>query len=338
MIHLEGRGTIRIGTQHVFGYHRSGWATAIDALRPEHSDEGVLFGGFLDRTFNEKLNPRYQRGLPFKQPWTGFFHNPHSMPAWFPDEPRIERMLASEKLQQSLTHCVGLFTLSEDLAQFLRAQVEVPVSALVHPTEIPPAQFDFESFLANADKKVISIGWWLRRTLSIRYLPLDATSPYRKIHLKLGDADLDGTRNGLSRLEFVNEWRNRKLDSRYRDNTSENDYLAPSDYDDWLTRNIVFLDLFCASANNAVIECLARGTPLLVNPLPSVVEYLGADYPFYFNSLEEAAEKACQFDLVLSANRHLVASPARLRLAPEAFLEGFRQSVVYQQLVKIQRR
>lgn len=267
------------------------------------------------------------------RPWTGFFHNPHGMPEWFPDGPKIERMLETEKFQRSLPYCLGLFTLSNDLAKFLRMRVDVAVSALVHPTEAPSTQFDFESFLANRDKKVISIGWWLRRTLSIQYLPLDQATPYRKIRLKLGDALFDSTRNGLARLEFVHEWRDQKLESRYRDNTTENDYLSPVDYDDWLTRNIVFLDLFCASANNAVIECMARATPLLVNPLPSVVEYLGEDYPFYFSSLGEAADKACQFDLVLSAHRHLLANPLRPQLSPDAFLRGFRQSAVYQHLV-----
>lgn len=328
------RGTIRLGKQQVFSHHRSGWAMAINALRPEHSDSGVLFDGFLDRTFSEEMNPRYFRDLPFRQPWTGFFHNPHSLPKWFPDGPKIERMLASDQFRQSLSHCLGLFTLSEDLAQFLRAHTGVAVSALVHPTEIPSACFDFDAFIANGDKKVISIGWWLRRTLSIVYLPLDAASPYRKVRLKLGDTLLDRTRNGLSRLEFVHEWRNRKLDVGYRNNTTESSYLPPVEYDDWLTRNIVFLDLISASANNAVIECIARGTPILVNPLPSVVEYLGVEYPFYFHSLEEAASKACRFDLLLEAHRHLVANPLRARLTSDAFLRDFRQTTVYRNLVQ----
>ena len=93
-----------------------------------------------------------------------------------------------------------------------------------------------------------------------------------------------------------------------------------------------------ASANNAVIECIARGTPLLVNPLPAVVEYLGADYPFYFHSLEEAADKACRFDLVLKAHHHLMANPMRQRLGPDAFLRSFRQSAVYPRLLEAQQR
>ena len=43
---------------------------------------------------------------------------------------------------------------------------------------------------------------------------------------------------------------------------------------------------------------LSINTPIVINRLPAVVEYLGADYPFYFNSLEEARDKALNFDLI----------------------------------------
>ena len=48
--------------------------------------------------------------------------------------------------------------------------------------------------------------------------------------------------------------------------------------------------MFDASANNTVIECIIRNTPIIVNRLESVVEYLGADYPLYFDSLDEIPE------------------------------------------------
>ena len=69
------------------------------------------------------------------------------------------------------------------------------------------------------------------------------------------------------------------------------DHLDNNDYDVLLSQNIVFLDLYDTSANNAVIECIARGTPLLINRHPATIEYLGEKYPFYFDSLKEANEK-----------------------------------------------
>jgi hypothetical protein len=51
----------------------------------------------------------------------------------------------------------------------------------------------------------------------------------------------------------------------------------------------MILSLVDASTNNAVIECIARATPLLVNPHPAVIEYFGADYPTYNESIDDVA-------------------------------------------------
>ena len=45
----------------------------------------------------------------------------------------------------------------------------------------------------------------------------------------------------------------------------------------------MFIDLIEASACNTLIECIVRNTPILIRPLPSVVERLGKDYPMYWN-------------------------------------------------------
>jgi hypothetical protein len=62
------------------------------------------------------------------------------------------------------------------------------------------------------------------------------------------------------------------------------------EYDEYLSKNIVFIELWDATANNAVLECICRNTPLIVNKAPGVVDYLGENYPFYFNNLEEVPQ------------------------------------------------
>jgi hypothetical protein len=322
------RGVIAMGEQTTFSHHRSGWGPALDALRAEHDDRGVAFYGFLDGIFNPGLNPRYAQMVPIGHPWTGFFHNPPTMPPWFPDEPRLTKLLKRDDVLRSMENCVGLFTLSEHLAEFLRGELKLPTSALIFPTEIPDHIFSFEAFLANPRKRVVSVGWWLRRAMSIFYLPLDAQTPYRKARLNFG-GPLDDTSRGLARLEFVHDWRHRKLDDRFKSNTEELPYLPHREFDRLLAENIVYLDLYDSSANNAVVECIARATPLLVNKIAPVVEYLGADYPLYFETLEEAAAKALDFDMVRRAHEHLLTCPARARLSQQAFLDDFRSSEVY---------
>ena len=54
------------------------------------------------------------------------------------------------------------------------------------------------------------------------------------------------------------------------------------EYDDFLKDKVVFLHLIDASACNTVIECIARCTPIILNRLPALEEYLGIDYPLFY--------------------------------------------------------
>lgn len=322
-------GKINLSNQCVFGSHRHGWQYAIEALYPEHNPKGILLEGVIDQAFHRHLS----HDVVYQKPWIGFLHNPPTMPSWFPPGPQVDDILGTDSFQRSLPACQGIFTLSNYLAEYLRSKVPVPVSVLTHPTAFPETKFDFQAFYKNPRKRVVSVGWWLRRQLSIEYLPLDAKTPYRKTRLLTKAGEVNSTRNGLARLEFIYErGKFGQLDSRFKENTENLSFLPNEGYDQLLSENIVFLDLYDSSANNAIIECIARATPLLVNPLPAVVEYLGDNYPLYFDSLEEAAEKALDFDLLLHAHEYLRAAPIREKLTGDYFLASLRGSEVYQGL------
>ena len=83
--------------------------------------------------------------------------------------------------------------------------------------------------------------------------------------------------------------------------------MVPNEeYDALLSSSVVLCLMYATAANNVVVECIARGTPLLINPLPAVVEYLGPDYPLY------AADE-------VAADR-LLGDPARIRAAQRRLL------------------
>jgi hypothetical protein len=92
-------------------------------------------------------------------------------------------------------------------------------------------------------------------------------------------------------------------------------------YDCLLAENVVAIELFDASANNVVVECIARNTPIIVNRHPAVVEYLTADYPLYFTDLSEIPELLA-IDRVVAAHEYLAA-------LDKPWLDGrfFRESV-----------
>ncbi|AFZ15637.1 Tetratricopeptide TPR_2 repeat-containing protein (plasmid) [Crinalium epipsammum PCC 9333] len=347
-------GKINLGSQKVFGYHRSGWSFAIQSLSSLHNPQGILFDGCLENQFlfqhNRvgKRSPRIlakmqadgvfqslatseEKGIiPYQKPWIGFLHNPHSMPTWFNDQNSPQKLFEKATWQASLPHCVGLFALSEHFAHWLREQTGKPVSVLTHPTEIPDKQFDFDQFLANHKKKIVQIGWWLRKLHSIYQLPLAQDNPlnYQKVRLgflfESGEAVFAQLMKREARIYKI------QVDESYLANTTVIQHIPDDQYDDLLSKNIAFVDLYDSSANNAIIECIARATPLLVNPLPAVKEYLGEDYPMYFHTLEEAAEKALDISLILETHHYLKSCETREKLSAEYFLNSFCNSEVYQ--------
>ena len=76
------------------------------------------------------------------------------------------------------------------------------------------------------------------------------------------------------------------------------------EYDELLEKNIVFVDLIDASANNAILECIVRNTPIIVNKLEAVVEYLGEDYPLYFENLSDIPS-LLEKDKIVEAHQYL---------------------------------
>lgn len=355
--HLEDNpdGKIDMREQVTFDCHRSGWSFALNALRPLHNSRGILFDGFIESNFAwrhrqegvrssevlekmrsegtfDRLATSEEKGItPYARPWVGFIHNPQDMPLWLhhPDSP--QSIFAKDIWKLSIPHCVGLFTLSEHTAKWLREQTGKTVSSLVYPTEIPDLQFDFQKFRSNPRKKIVQVGWWLRRLNAIYELPIARGNPlmYEKIRLVpifVGHAD--AYLRGLMKKEV--EIYSLNIDPAFSSNTRAVQHLPDDQYDEILSENIAFLDLYDAGASSAIVECIARSTPLLINPLPAVVEYLGDDYPMYFHSLEEAADKALDLDLINDTHIYLRNCDTRTKLGAGHFLRTFRESEVYQ--------
>jgi len=316
---------IKLLNQTVFSSHRSGWTYAIESLLPLHNEEGVLFDGFLENQFGWTCpSKRYA----YNEPWVGVFHNPQNIPEWFFSEYSIDKLIKSNHFQNSLDTCRGIYALSKYHADYIKSIADVLVNVLIHPTEIPNQIFDFDKFIKNKEKKIINIGYWLRRLTSIYQLPVN--SFYTKCRLLPYSAP--------GPKEIINELMTTEIDvngikwNEFFENTKTLDRVSNVEYDDLLCRNIIFLDLYDSSANNAVIECIARATPLLINPIPAVIEYLGPEYPFYFNDLDEAAHKVKDFKLVKDTHEYLLECDTRKKLSQEYFRDSITQSSIYQSL------
>lgn len=349
-------GKIRFRSLYQGAHQRSGWAYALAALYPLHDSAGVLFEPFLEDPFAWQLprngkrtgaglldavrRPAYETRVsseelgivPFREPWVGVLHNPFNMPRWFHWNESPQAIFAKPAWRESLESCCGFFALSRTLGDRLEQATGKPVSVLTHPTEIPSQCFDMDRFLASPQRYVVQIGWWLRAQSAIYRLPLPESNAlgYRK--MRLVPRFFPGSPLYLRTLMESECTAMGWEPVEGNGGVIEAEHLPNEEYDTLMAQNIVFVHLFDSSANNTVIECVARGTPLLINPLPAVVEYLGPGYPFYYSDFTEAAALLMDTGRIRAAHEYLMTCDTRNKLDAATFRRDFEASTVFKLL------
>lgn len=301
------------------------------SLDPLLTTDGVLLDSFVEDTFCWNLERcKDNRIVPYRQPWTGFLHNPPGIPEWHETASAPQHILALPEWQESLLQCRGLFTFSAAMRDWLKARLTVPIEALIHPTECPARVFDVERFFGLERPRIVQVGAWLRRIHSIALLNVT----------KLRKSCLMPRQDGGEYLKtVVQKERDHEPGARAADWSTVEvlPYHDADAYDGLLSESIVFLDLYDTVVNNTVIECIVRGTPIVCNRLPALVELLGEEYPLFFSSLEEAAQKAENFDLIRAAAKHLSAIPKQ-QFTGTAFACSIADGAIYRSLAWLPRR
>jgi hypothetical protein len=331
ILEIEGSnidGKINLNKGMSIWSHRSGWDYAIDGLLEFHNKEGVIFDTFLENTFFwQKFENMDKDTIPYCKPWVGVFHNPPNIPSWWSSNSApLTMILGDPFFIESLRFCKGIFALSKYQADYLKEELpQIKVNVLHHPTEIPEIKFEFKKFLLNKEKRIINVGWWLRKQSSFFKLK----SNIKKIKL-MPNTKAKELIQRLIALE--NKIYEINISAEERQSVTLMQDLSNQEYDEMLSSNIVFIDLYDSSANNAVVECIARGTPLLINKLPAVIEYLGKEYPFYFDSYEEASQKIKDLALIKETNEYLMNYEGRKKIALENFKQDFKNSEIYKSL------
>ena len=294
-----------IGSQltNDYGQHRSGWKYVISEISNRIKDcdfkNSIYFDTFLESTFcwgkNNKTNV-------YNKPWSCIIHNPPNIPKWFQYEQSFESICKKKNFLKSLPYLKKIITLSDYNTKYysrhpLIKKYNIPIYTLYHPTQIPDIKFDYDKFIGNDNKKIIQIGWWLRKLHSIFRLP--DIKGYNKVALGIKDR----LSKHMFKLENKYEFKNKI--NLFKGDVELLDRVNDDEYDELLSKNIVFVEMYDSSANNLVIECIARNTPILINPVGGVVDYLGKDYPFYFESLKEATKKLRNIKLIKITSDYL---------------------------------
>lgn len=309
------------GVELAYGEHRNSFNKLAESLLPLQSEEnGVLFLPFIERYFvwgNEAGEACSSTPTHIEQDWIGIIHVPFDAPSWFHTDVSPEVIFESELWKRSLPNCKGLITLSDDL----RRDVEyfcpgLPVFSLKHPTDFEDLKpFDLVKF--NVRPTLVQAGDWLRNLQAIHRIE---APNYLRVMLKKSHTDVYLNKEIAVFGDFI-------------DSEVEVYTMVPNEeYDELLSTSVVICWLYASAANNLVLECIARKTPILINPLPSVVEYLGEDYPLYIEDLSEVKSKLENKLLIKEAHEYLDNSRFKDIYSYQRFFENFSQSEFYKNL------
>jgi hypothetical protein len=289
------------------GVHRAGWATVLNSLKHLHNDRAPIMDTFLDRTFGWHAHELEMAGaLPYREPWMGFIHHP---PHAVKGENDCAHMVDREVFRKSLQHCVALFVFSTDLRKWLLKQAQreglarlakIPIHVVYHPTDFCTVRFMWSTFNANQTPYLVQVGAWCRDPGAIFRI----RSPLAKAALMTSDMTdymKFNSGDGACRTDVDMPL----LTPEQVDSVRVIPHLSNPDYDELLSRNIVFLPLKQAVACNTLLECISRHTPVLVPRLPAVVEYIGDKYPMLYDNYEHAERLLQNRDILWQAHEYL---------------------------------
>ena len=296
-----------------WAHQRGGWSFVIQQLHSNlFAPDGILCISALEENIsNDEV---------ITEPWVGFVHQvPHSNYPWYPD---LERMLEHEAFIRSLKQCHGLFVISTRVKDYLAERLSVPVAKVTYPLTPFPDELKFsrEKFERESTKRVLFVGEFMRNFQA--FFDLKVPERYKKILLRSSDVHLDKLYN--NKREQILLRINNSVTIRQR--------ASDDEYDELLSTSVVFLNLFDAAANTTVLECLGRHTPLVINRLPGVEEYLGREYPLYYSTLNEACMLLDNHEKLMEASHYLAQHYHSNPPTGERFVKEFASSAIYRSL------
>lgn len=272
--------TIQDQWKKYYGFHRSGWSYVVKQLhlKTEPMKNSVILDSFIERSFAWNDVPK----KVYINSWIGIVHLPPNIPNWFNSEQSFSVICTSPYFLKSLATCKGLITLSNSTKSFLEKhpiikKLNIRIYKLLHPAEPVLKQFCIKQYNLNCNKMLVQIGWWLRRYSSIYELNV----PIQKAVLQINKKTVINV--------LLRDPKNKVCLNREINGVKVIKQLSDTMYDQLLSENIVFVDLYDSNANNIIVECIMRNTPIIINKVGGVVDYLGEKYPLYFTKLEEVS-------------------------------------------------
>jgi hypothetical protein len=296
-------------TPHIFSdnTHRYGWNYVTDLLQCLISKHGMLLDSFLDHSFDAR---------PYLVPFIGIIHHPGNINKHY-----------SNFFYLSKPFCRQLLVLTNylktQLAEYFPCN---KITVIYHPMYACTHQWSFDAWKHLRRCFAIG-GWlrntfsiYLLNYSNKYAIKSHHGQPPNKIYaykLKNNQStcnaeqeSCNGSGGNIDKnnwLYFANMYFNKlgfnlsltQHKNQHRQFIIEElivciiksvhliDWIDAHEYDNMLTSSVILLDLFDCSASNTLLECIMTNTPVYVRRLPAVEEYIGTEYPLFFNNVDD---------------------------------------------------
>jgi len=272
--------TLSLGTSYSKeSNHRYGWKNVIQSLENNNiinNDTSKSNFDLIDSMEKYFVWNRYKQTPQID--WYGIIHYATDLPSMFRRDEKLDCIF--DYVYPYLKNCKGIITLSLNSSKQVKARLKkinsnVPVYSLKHPIQKIDNIFNIDNFINKRDYKIIQLGKQYRRVTDIFVI----NSPYEKMWLSgwKKKANLEAL---LKReANFLNITNLSNVNCYYTKTLVE--------YDELLLNNIIIIPLWNATANNSVLECMQCNIPAWVSRLTSTEQYLGKDYPMFYDNIHD---------------------------------------------------
>jgi hypothetical protein len=253
--------------------HFYGWGYIINELKHsiEFANEGPTLHTFTDCIFW----PDKQRHLPHSS-WIGFVHSSVLGQPGRNYKFSLDNLISHPNFINSLDQCQLLVTLTDHTANYLRSKVDLPIKSTFLPKVHFGDHFDIDKYF---HKPTLRHNGFELRNVS-RFFELQ-TAIERNIYI--------GHQHNYDLI--INEL---KLNQISPQNTSVNiifKFLNNVNYAQELSSTIGFSHYYDCAASQGLLEHIMSHTPLIINKIPPIIEYLGVDYPMYYENVSHNIDK-----------------------------------------------
>lgn len=253
--------------------------------------------------------------------WIGMFHNPVNMPKWFSYYQNLNHIIENEDFLEALPNCKLFVTFSKNQKQEFKdvlysKGVKIPrIVSLYHPAPTLNSNkwFNLEKYFSS--KKILQVGYWqrnLHKFLCTEFCDHDK-------YLFFSDkycAEILKMENKISPLQNKISKKDIDLMSKAILNYKKGDQICINkiniiqtrtnlEYDKFLKSSVLFSHYYDLSASNTVLEAMSYKTPILLNRRPSAEEYLGKDYPLFYENMSQATSILKNENNIIDAHEYL---------------------------------